>query len=92
VSINIGTEAVSAVVELRGSRDFERLTTALGVLTQTRMLGALNSPVDHRMDATAYARGMYDLWEALEAARLGVQISQVKPQPLGRGRANTNAE
>jgi hypothetical protein len=84
VSINIGTEAVNAVIELRANRDFERLLTALSVLTQTRMLGAMNSPVDHRTDATAYARGMYDLWEAMEAARLGVQISQVKPPPLTR--------
>ncbi len=84
MSINIGSEAVNAVIELRGSRDFERLIVALGVLTQTRMIGAMNSPVDHRMDATAYARGMFDLWEAMEAARLGVQISQVKPGPLNR--------
>lgn len=92
MSINIGNDAHSAVVELRASRDFERLVSALGALTQTRMIGAMNSPIEHRMDATAYARGMFDLWEALESARLGVQISQVKPAPMTRGRANTNAE
>lgn len=82
MSINIGTEAVNAVIELRGNRDFERLIVALSVLTQNRMLGAISAQVDVRTDATAYARGMYDLWEAIEAARLGLQISQVKPPPM----------
>jgi len=84
MSINIGTEAVSAVQELRNNHDFERLIAALGVLTQTRVLSAIASQVDHRCDATAYARGMYDLWEGLHAALMGIPISQVKPQPLGK--------
>ncbi len=91
MSINIQTAAVNAVVELRGSRDFERLVEALGTLAQARVIGAVNAPIELRVDATAYARGMYDLWEALESARQGVQISQVKPQPLSRGK-NANAE
>lgn len=95
MSINIQTAAVNAVIELRGNRDFERLVEALGVLVQGRIVGAVNAPVDHRVDATAYARGMYDLWEALESARSGVPISQVKspPNQLGRGRQQVpNAE
>lgn len=82
MSINIGTEAVNAVVELRNSNDFGRLVSALGTVTQTRMLGSMSAPIEHRVDATAYARGMYDLWEALHAAYTGVQLSQVRPEPF----------
>jgi hypothetical protein len=82
LSINIGTEAVTAVQELRNNRDFERLVSALGVLTQTRVLSSAMSQVDNRVDATAYARGMYDLWEALHAAYTGLQLSQVKPAAM----------
>jgi hypothetical protein len=94
LSINIGTEAVTAVQELRNNRDFDRLISALGQLTQTRVLGAIATPqIEHRVDATAYARGMYDLWEALHAAYFGIQLSQVKPQPLGkRAREDINAQ
>jgi hypothetical protein len=42
------------------------------------------SVVEQRMDATAYARGMYDTWEALYSAYHGVPISQVKPPALGK--------
>lgn len=85
MSLNMGTEAVTAVHELRSNRDFDRFVTALGVLTQTKLLGAVASQVDVRTDATAYARGMYDLWEAIHSAYTGTAISQVKPPPL-RGR------
>lgn len=91
MSINIGTEAVNAVIELRGNRDFERLVVALSVITQNRVLGAIAAQPDIRTDATAYARGMYDLWEAIEAARLGVQISQVKPPPMKNRAAREDA-
>lgn len=84
MSINIGTEAVNAVIEMRNNPQFDRLVTALGVVTQTRMLGAMGSPVETRTDATAYARGMYDLWEALHAAYNNVAISLVKPPALGK--------
>jgi len=91
MSINIGTDAVKAVIEMRDSSDFGRLVAALGTVTQTRVLGAMSAPIEHRVDATAYARGMYDLWEALHAAFTGVQLSQVRPEPLGRQRVKEPA-
>jgi hypothetical protein len=45
-----------------------------------------------RMDATAYARGMYDLWEALQSAYTGVPISQVKPPAPRNSKAAAYAE
>jgi hypothetical protein len=80
----MGTEAVNAAIELRNNREFERFINALGVLTQTRVLSAINTQIENRVDATAYARGMYDLWEAMHGAYYGLQLSQVKPVPLGK--------
>lgn len=92
MSINMGTAAVNATQELRNNAEFEKLLTALGLLAQARMIGAVGSPVEMRMDATAYARGMYDLWEALQSAYTGVPISQVKPPAPRNSKAAAYAE
>jgi hypothetical protein len=84
VSVNLGTAVVTAAQELRNNKDFERLLEALAEQAQKRMIGAMASVVEQRMDATAYARGMYDTWEALYSAYHGVPISQVKPPALGK--------
>jgi hypothetical protein len=80
----MGTQAVTAVQELRNNKDFERLLEGLGVLSQKRLLDAAATVPDMRIDATAYARGMYDLWEAMQSAYTGIPISQVKPPSPNR--------
>ena len=88
----MGTAAVTSTQELRNNQDFERLLAALGMLAQARMIGAMGSPPEMRMDATAYARGMYDLWEAMQSAYTGVPISQVKPPAPRNSKAAAYAE
>jgi hypothetical protein len=84
MSVNIGSEAVNAIQELRGNAHFERLVAALGVFAQTRMLAAMETDPTMRTDATAHARGMYHLWQALHSAHAGLHMSQVKPPPLAK--------
>lgn len=92
MSVNLGTQAVTATQELRNNKDFERLLEALGDLAQKRMIGAMNSPPEMRLDATAYARGMFDVWEGLQSAYTGVPISQVKPPAPRNSKAAAYAE
>jgi hypothetical protein len=91
MGVNIGTAAVNAVVELRGNRHFDELVGALGVIAQTRLLAAVGSDVAVRVDATAYAKGMYDLWAAMHAALTDTHPSQVKLPPLTNARTRERA-
>jgi hypothetical protein len=79
MSVNIGTAGVEAAQELRGNRDFERLLEALEVVVEKFHLSAIDSPPEFRVDQTAYARGMIDLWQALRAAHDGTKPNLVKP-------------
>jgi hypothetical protein len=92
VSVNLGTAAVTSAQELRNNKDFERLLEALGNEAQKRMIGAIASSPEIRTDATGYARGMYDVWEALHSAYHGVPISQVKPPAPRNSKAAAYAE
>lgn len=95
MSVNIGTNAVLAAQNLRGNPDFERLVDELGQVAQMFMVNAQKSEVAVRVDQTAYARGMYDLWASLFAALKELKPNQVKPPPPPRanrvsGSAGTN--
>lgn len=86
MSINIGSEMMGAIVELRGNRDFEVLLDALANFVQKVEDNALAAPVEQRVDHTAYARGMLDIWEGFRAAYLGVNPTKVKPNQKPRTR------
>jgi hypothetical protein len=92
--INIGTPAVEAIKELRGNPHFEEMIGALGVIAQKTMLAALmTTDTQSRSDATAHARGVYELWGAMAMAHAGLHPSQLKlpalpvPEPT-KGRVN----
>ena len=86
MSVNIGSDAVNAIHELRGNKDFENLLAALGQFTQLRVFAAVETAVDTRVDASAHARGMYHLWQAMHSAFTGLHMSQVKPTVNTRGK------
>jgi hypothetical protein len=79
--INIGTDSVEAIKELRGNRDFAKLLDALETVINAKVYEAGRAPVEQRIDQTAYAAGMFDLWRSLHATHAGLHPSQVKPQP-----------
>lgn len=80
--INIGNDAVNAIKQLRGNRDFDDLITALGVVVQTKVFQSLTTPSGERVDATAYAKGAYELWAAIHATHADLHPSQVKPPKM----------
>lgn len=84
MSLNILQPATVAVHELRGNHHFENLIGELGGLSQKLMISALSADPHLRADQTAYARAVYDVWEALHSAYTGQKLSQVKPEPLGK--------
>ena len=86
MSINIGAEMMAAVVELRGNRDFERMLDALADYAQREVYAAIAGPVDKRVDQTAHARALHDIWEGLTAAYAGLNPAQIKPKPQPRTR------
>jgi hypothetical protein len=88
MAVNIGATAVNAVVELRGNRDFEQLLAGLGEFVQVQMQRSMDAPVERRVDQTAHARGMYDIWEGLFAAYNNLIPSQVKIPPPKRLRGD----
>lgn len=77
-SINLGTAGVQALTELRGNRQVEDLMIAITQLVQKRLIGAVNAPVENRIDETAYARGLHDLWAAMHGPLANLHVSQVK--------------
>lgn len=90
MSVNVGTEAVVAIQELRGNPHFARLLAALETFTVTRMLAAQDTAPDMRVDATAYARGFYHLWQAMASAYSGQHMSQVKPTSTRGGKVTAD--
>jgi hypothetical protein len=82
MGINIGKRAYDCLGELRGNAAFEQLLTELSALAQKFMLDSFEGPVDQRVEQTAYARALYHLWVAYEAAYYGRTFAQVKPPAL----------
>jgi len=84
VSVNLGNDAIAAIKELRGNPHFETLVSALGAFAQNMVLAAGDADVVSRVDKTAYARGMYHVWQAMHAAHMDLHMSQVKLPPPGK--------
>lgn len=73
MSIALNAKATEALKRLRTSDDFRDLFDNLGEIVRDKMNSALGAPVEHRVDQTAYARGLRDLWIAIEAATTNQQ-------------------
>lgn len=84
MSVNLGSDAIGAIHELRGNHHFETLISAFGVFAQQLSFRSLGS--EKREDATAYARGIYEVWVAMHAAHTGLHQTQVKPPSLAKGK------
>lgn len=87
MSINIGQAATDAVLALRGNEHFMTVLTNLHRVASAKLNEALFSTPDQRVDATAYARGISDVWIALEVAYTGQHVSQVQRPRLSRPKA-----
>ena len=74
MSINIGNEGINACNALRSNESWDALRDQLGKIAMERMHSCLACPISDRIDLTAYARALYDVWVAFESATL--EISQ----------------
>lgn len=82
MSLNLGTEGCQAARELRTVASWADLRTALHKLVVARMNTALDAPPELRVDQSAYARALRDVWMAFEAATNGEPIQRTaKPGP-----------
>jgi hypothetical protein len=84
MSVNLGTEAVQAIYELRSEPQFARFVDAFGDYAQTQMMRSMGA--ENRVDATAYARAIYEIWVAIASAHTGKHQTQVKPPSMTRGK------
>ncbi len=78
MSLNLGTPACQAIQNLRNSDQWPALMGGLAEIATARMHVALQSAPDMRVDNTAYARALHDIYVAFEAASRGVNAKQVK--------------
>ncbi len=79
MSINLGTQALDAIRAMRGTTHWETFCAALEELARGKLHAALESPVENRVDATGYARGIHDIHHAVAAANL-----LVNPRAVGK--------
>jgi hypothetical protein len=81
MSINL-LKAHVAAGKLRGNPDFQEFCEGLGDVAVAILHSALQSTPELRVDSTAHARGVMDVWRAIEAARLDLNPRQVKSPPM----------
>jgi hypothetical protein len=74
--------AHTAAMKLRGNADFEEFCEGLGEVANAYVRSALLSTPEMRIDSSAYARGVLDVWIGIEAARLELHPRQVKSSGL----------
>ena len=97
MAINIGTQAVEAIRELKDSAHLARLVEGLGQVALKRLIASVASPVEQRVAQTSHAHGVWETYEAIEAAYRGVMPSQLTPPGLPatlgnrRGKVNEDA-
>jgi hypothetical protein len=82
MSINLGNEGINAARELKGAPNWEVLRRAIYDLVSRLWHDSMASDITHRVESTAYVRGITDLYVALESATEGVNQRQVeRPKP-----------
>lgn len=97
MAINIGTQAHEAIKELKDSSHMRRFVEAFGQVALKRLIASVATPVDQRVAATSHAHGIWELWEAVQAAYDGVLPSQIALPELpptlseGRNKGRSNA-
>jgi hypothetical protein len=79
--INLGNAVHMAVRDLRDSPDFRRLVEALGERTWEHIRNSLESSPDQRVNQTAYAKCMLDMWVAISAELDGTTQLQNRRTP-----------
>jgi hypothetical protein len=89
--INLGTPACEAIRELRGNPDFQKFVQAMGERVWDYTRNSLESPPEHRIDQTAYAKAMLDVWVAISAEMTGNGQQRTKQAPVGTERMKQNA-
>lgn len=77
MAINITNEGIAAVHELKDSSHMGRLIETLGQVALKRVIASVASPVEQRIAQTSHAHGVWELYEALEAAYQDVKPSQL---------------
>lgn len=77
MSINI-LRAHVAAQKLRAHPDFIELVDGLGEVASNLVHACLQTGPELRVDASAHARGVMDVWRALEAARADLNPRQIK--------------
>jgi len=65
MALSLGPEAFEAVQALKNNSDWRAIIEALHVQVSSLMHAAIEIPVEHRQDATGYARGVRDVWSIL---------------------------
>ena len=68
MSINLGTPAIEALGQLRTLEGWSVVMAAIEDITARRLHASLESAVGDRVDATAYARALHDVFVAFSAA------------------------
>jgi hypothetical protein len=99
MGLNIGTRAVEACQEMRGNASFAVFRGELKRLWSDKILGAIACPAEARIENTAYARAIYDLWLSVEGATLGVSpravtasVDPSPPEPPQESPSETSSE
>jgi len=79
MSINLGSPAIDAIGQIRNSESWPIIMTAMEECARNKLHAALESSVSDRVDATAYARAVHDVFVALAAAS-----QRVNPRAIGK--------
>lgn len=80
MSISISQAAADALIALRGNKDFVTVLDEMHRIASEKTQTAVETPVDQRVDATGYARGLGEMWRSFEAAYRGLKLPVV-PKP-----------
>ena len=86
MSINLGHEGLQAARALRMDPQFAVLRAAIGEFAWKKIEAALDAPPELRVEATAYARALRDLYVAIEAGATDQMQRNIK-LPRGEARA-----
>lgn len=78
MSLNLGNDVSEAALALRADPHFAALRAGMAKVVNDKISQALDSPVEQRVEATAYARALRDVWVALEAGAQNVRANTVK--------------
>lgn len=78
MSINLGTKGTNAALALAGNEPFHYFVEALEEQMSKFANTAMDAPPDMQMQMLGYARGLRDLWIAVEAARSGKHQGTIK--------------